>query len=69
MPNRVVLLDSRGYTPKQMREYALKAIEAYEQEKQNEKVNSPSVIVEHGWVRNRQPPGTRHGQAAPADES
>jgi hypothetical protein len=33
-----------------MREYALKAIETYKQENQNEKVSNPSVIVEHGWL-------------------
>ena len=53
LPSQVVLLGAKGYTPKQMREYALKAIETYKLEKQNEKVSNPSVIVEHGWLLDR----------------
>jgi hypothetical protein len=62
LPSQVVLLGSKGYTPKQMREYALKAIETYKQENQNEKVSNPSVIVEHGWLLvDKQHSRTGHG--------
>ena len=62
LPNQSVLLSSRGYTAEQMRSYALKAIETYKQENQNEQVSNPSVIVERGWLLDdKQHSGTGHG--------
>lgn len=69
LPGRKVLLDSRGYTPEQMREYALKAIELYK-EKQHEKAISYSGAsgLNGLCVDDLKSTISNHGQRAATDE-